>query len=234
MLGRDAYESTESRESSDLGLEHIIDLFLQCKHLYSIYGEVKKTLMLILRQEEIFNKDSGVIQMIMKKQSQIEDQGSKLTEKDEHVIIKSLLVLQKLSRKLQLNLSDQRMRHQFIFKGIDYQDHLYEKAILLLHFLKNYSNNPDKDQYKVNRDHNRCLKLTLPNNVNARPKATPRIANKMSAETINYENVKESRESLEQNIVHKPPIKKPDIRPEEQQEILSITDRISQNWAMKN
>ena len=74
LLGHVILEPVQSEGSGqEVALDDMIDLFLQCKHLYSLYGEVKKILILVLRQEEIFNNETGVIQMIMRKQSQIED-----------------------------------------------------------------------------------------------------------------------------------------------------------------
>lgn len=78
-----AFQSTETIEIQEPSLDHLMELFHQCKHLYSIYGEVKKILTLILRQDELFNTENSVIQTIMKKQSKIENQGYVLSEKDE-------------------------------------------------------------------------------------------------------------------------------------------------------
>lgn len=78
-----AFQSTETIEIQEPSLDLLMELFHQCKHLYSIYGEVKKILTLILRQDELFNTENSVIQTIMKKQSKIENQGYVLSEKDE-------------------------------------------------------------------------------------------------------------------------------------------------------
>lgn len=55
LLIADAASSSVFKDD-DLSREYLIELFMRCKYLYTVYGEVKKILILILRQEDIFNE----------------------------------------------------------------------------------------------------------------------------------------------------------------------------------
>lgn len=98
------------------------------------------------------------------------------------------------------------MQKEFIFKGIDYQEHLWEKATMLLNILKKHSSKPNRDQYTVKRDANRRLKLTLPSKIDKKQKLAAQVAAPEIA--VNYkkeENVKDEIDK-ETRVTH---LKKP-------------------------
>lgn len=102
--------------------------------LYQLLAEVKKVLTLILKQEELFDPESGLIYPLIKS---YKDQSDKIFRyRDFCVLGKGLKVLKKVSFQIHRFLSQSKFIADFIFKGKSHQEELLQHAFNMCMFLK--------------------------------------------------------------------------------------------------
>ena len=90
----------------------MIFILQRCKKLYQAFSEIKKIVVLILKQEEIFNPDKGIIFAIIDNYNQTNE----LSNQNKNALIKSIKVLIKLSRLISQFLIDHKIfKMEFIY-----------------------------------------------------------------------------------------------------------------------
>jgi len=95
----------------------VIKLLLRCRKLYDALYDLKKVLQLVVKQEDMFDADLGLIYKSIAKY----DGQKKLQGNDEAAVVRGLNVLVKVSRKISQFLND----HRAAFKAFTYnqKDH---------------------------------------------------------------------------------------------------------------
>jgi len=81
-----------------ISMNTVIKLLIRIKKLYEAMYEVRKILQLIMKQEEMFNEEVGILYTCVHKYEK--DLTLTLSDQDESVFLRGIQVLQKVSRRI--------------------------------------------------------------------------------------------------------------------------------------
>lgn len=121
--------------------ESAIKLMLRIRKLYQALSELKKIIQLIIKQEDIFQRDGLIYTCVKKYQTNMDQE---MTVQDESIIMRGFQVLKQLSRRISHFLNDNRVYKSFVFDGQDYQIVLLDHAKNLTLFLQ--KKNPEQSK----------------------------------------------------------------------------------------
>ena len=134
----------------------VIMLLLRSKKLYQAMYEVRKILVLVLKHDEMFNREDGPIYACIQKYEK--QPGLPITDQDESVMLRSIQFLQRISRRIAQFQQDHRIFKQFKFRGREHQERLLGHAKRLTRVLRAREAKSLADRLPL-LDQNGCLQF---------------------------------------------------------------------------
>ena len=96
--------------------------------------EVRKILVLIIKQDDMMKNKTGPIYLVIKKYETQSDLP--LSEKDEQLLFRSIQFLQRISRRIAQFQQDHKIFKQFTYRGKEEQERLLDDAKRLTRVLR--------------------------------------------------------------------------------------------------